>query len=472
MQEPSPLATQGGDDVSPTQVLSEVVVADSDEELVLAACAFDAVQQNQCYGREPSPSTPPECMPQAYEWFSPGEDYDLVPRSPGIEDYDLARMLDEPDIVPEPSSRCPQPMPGGDDVSPTQVEANLPSSSAAPQPSSKTAPSEMLPPKLQRCSRKRPSSAAEVMEQENRKKYMEAMSDVIDGPFMEGLMASGGKIPSEVYNALRLAFTKDWRAIHDKELKDAGCKTIALEARRAFAKECTWPKKALYLKQFIKEDSEKPERAWFVRSCKGVLDAITAKHLQGPSEKDSKEVKAHIVLFVYNHASFIIDQFKQDPKNLVSHEDLVTLVREHGPYQRLKEAFFKHSFKMAETYHAEMACSLEISPETYKDSGVVRVHLSLALGHKGTRLYFWKPFRPLAFGHVLPTYAPKCGPEAEVHAMKRVGFHKWWGQAAYYLQFPKVLMLDITGTQLPFKDYPVTQTCIMGYLQVRPFNDC
>ena len=127
---------------------------------------------------------------------------------------------------------------------------------------------------------------------------------------------------------------------------------------------------------------------------------------------------------------------------------------------------FQFCKEVAHKWQCEWAASLEVSPATYKEKGQVRLHLNLALGRRACALRFEYPYQELAFCRCFPQYHPSRDRASEAHSVKRNGFAKMWGQAAYYLQFPKILSVDSDGSKLPFKDYPVTQTAITGYLQV------
>ena len=333
-----------------------------------------------------------------------------------------------------------------------------------------------VPRVLRRASGKRPVTAEELAEQKARADFAKTMENTIAvGPFMEGLMSYGKKLPKEIYNAVRLRWCNTWKLKHPELLGlKAGVEIIAM-ARKSFAQECTWAQKVQIMKDIRSESLGCPEKQGFVRSLEAAIAVIEARTKKvDPEVEKGVRARGHVLLFVYNHDAFLIRELQQDAKNLLSMEDLVQLVRGHPPYLRMQEAFISFCFAKASELHCEMACSLEISPEKYASTGNVRVHLNLALGRKGDRLAFRAPYLNLAFARVLPVYAPKLGEVQEAAQLKRSGFSKMWGQAAYYLQFPKIGMLCNSGTKLPFRDYPVAQNAIMAYLQarVRNFHMC
>ena len=448
----------------------------SDED-VDAMLEMERQLDNQMYGDAydtdggVAPSTPTAQLslgpPQ--EWFSPSRRAQQVApvsiQYVDDEEFDYLAQLAQ---VQEPGETTPVSSPPESHAGPPRLSTGSSASSALPPAVAPAlaVPRELMPLTLRRARSKRPPTAQEQQEQKARNDFEKYMNDTIaTGPFSEGLMSFGHRLPNEVYNAVRVRYCLDWKKNHPELVSESGSIEAQKLARASFAKDCTLNKRLNILKQLVSEQSTQPERAGFVRTCEAVMAQMKVKTAD---EKHVSAIRARgqVLLFVYNHDNLIIHDLKQDATNLLAHDDIIALVQGHPPYQRLKEAFFDFANKQAKLLQCEMACSLEISPERYKADGTVRVHLNLALGHKQIRIQFTAPFFKLMFGRILPTYAPKTDSVHEAQMIKRAGFAKWWGQAAYYLQFPKEYMLDNTGTKLPFKDYPVSQTTIMAYLQV------
>ena len=400
-----------------------------------------------------SPSTPlGQVRGPPEEFFSPGGTAVQGPPPEYFANAEEVHYLES--LAPDPEAPAPSGV-----VTAPQIGGAASSSAASSRPS------QLAPVELHRARQKRKATEAELQEQKKRKEFEDLMANTIcTGPFVEGLMSFGGRIPDKVYNAMRVKFSCGWREKNKELVENTSGRELVAMIRNKFAKECTWPQKVSILKEIIQEKQQEEGSEAFVMSCKAVLEIIQAKHC-GKAPVALAEARAHVVLFVYNDAQYIINELKQEPGRQLDEPSLVSLVRSHPPYMRLKEAFWKFANGVKEKHHCEMAASCEVSPERYASDGTVRIHLSLCLGQKAARLHFRAPYQELAFGRTCPHYAPKCDATNEHHSLKRQGFAKWWGQAAYYLQFPKLFMLDNIGTKQPFKDYPVAQTTIMAYLQ-------
>ena len=110
--------------------------------------------------------------------------------------------------------------PDSEDPAPSAVVAapqigEAASSSAAPARASQLAPVE-----LHRARCKRKPTEIEVQEMRKKKEYEDLMANTINtGPFMEGLMSFGGRLPQKVYNLMRFKFSCAWRE-KNKELVD------------------------------------------------------------------------------------------------------------------------------------------------------------------------------------------------------------------------------------------------------------
>ena len=75
----------------------------------------------------------------------------------------------------------------------------------------------------------------------------------------------------------------------------------------------------------------------------------------------------------------------------------------------------------------------------------------------------------MSFGTVIPVYTPTVNVIREAVNLKRHGFQKVFGQAAYYAMMPKLFSVASAGSKQPFKDFPIAQTSITSYLQVLYF---
>ena len=351
----------------------------------------------------------------------------------------------------------------------------MPSSSGtAPAPSTAApaaAPSPTAPiagQALTRARGKRKYKEGEREEYEAHRKFGQTLHDVIaSGPFFEGLMSFGGRIPKDVYNALRAKFVKEFKARNEESLADLPGRELNVLVRKKFSESCGWKERRKMLQEIISTEESKPERESFVAQCKAVKECLEAKHL-GIKQVDPtrQQINALIVLVVYNDERFLVEDLKQDPAHLLSHDMLVDRLREFTPYKKLKESFFSFCKELGRKWKVEWAASLEVLSGTYKEKGEVRLQLNLAVGRKASALRFDYPYKELAFCKCLPEYHPARDRIAEVQAVKRNGFNKMWGQTAYNIQIPKFWSVDSDGSKLPFKDYPVSQTQITGYLQV------
>ena len=337
---------------------------------------------------------------------------------------------------------------------------------------------------LTRARLKRKYKDGEREEFEAKIRFEERMSDVIKtGPFLKGLNSAGGGMPTDVYNRLRAKFCQEFKVKNEERFKDLPGRELGAVARKEFSKSCSWAEKRRLLQEIILEEGSKPEGAVMVKQCKAVKDCIEERYLgmtvgKTYVSKSREQINSNIILVVYNDDRFVVNDFKQTPPDLMPNDMLVVRLQEFPPYLRLKERFFQFCKDLGEKWTSEWAASIEVSPQTYEKKGQVRLHLNLALGRKTAALRFEYPYAELAFCRCLPNYHPSRDRVTELLSVKRSGFNKMWGQTAYYLQFPKILLVDSDGSKLPFKDYPVTQTAITGYLQAglqllppRGFND-
>ena len=93
------------------------------------------------------------------------------------------------------------------------------------------------------------------------------------------------------------------------------------------------------------------------------------------------------------------------------------------------------------------------------------MHLSLVLGKRGAPIRFRQPWNEMDFDGV-HGFKQASSAWSECVNMKKFGFAKLYGQAAYYSQMPKFLEVDSAGSKTLCKDYPIQQTTIASYLQV------
>jgi len=435
--------------------------------------------------------TPPRSAPAAENWFSPQS----VGRRRRERNADeLQRTAEE-----EPSSSRPQPSSmeqatgyaqiGGGIGSatpytphnPLPVEAYaLPveepgSADATPANASPNDTPHALLRVLYRARSKRPSSQNEKALHAEQVEQREAFRDVIDvGPFSKGLMTFGGRLPNDVYNAMRSKFVTVWKAENAGAVQSLGAQEKYKLGRQEFAKQSSKP---AFRKRLLKEVLQSiPDDDTVDDACKLLRRNAEAclKVLEGtpkPGLDEMVKVKANVLVIVYNDPRYIMAKYNVAViKNCLPAEELVVALQAEPEVQRLLECFFEFVAQKATDLKCEWAASVEVSPKTYWTEGVCRLHLSVGLGRKDSPFRFTQPWKEMFFNRTHPTYKPGRDPFAEAQTMKKLGFAKCFGQAAYYHMMPKILKVASAGSKQPFTDFPITQTTITSYLQAFLFS--
>ena len=317
-----------------------------------------------------------------------------------------------------------------------------------------------------RFTKKRKASEEEAKNFDRLKAFQTNYEQVLEvGPLSEGLMTFGGRMPRDVYNELRKLWYDHFKSQNLQLWQDVPGLTFQAEARKSFASKCTPRQKAAFLKTIIAKPAVSDAEKLLRKNAEATLEVLEVK--SKPSKYESKDVKARVVLLTYNDAKFIFSKFNWvNDKDKLEEPDLIGQLKMEPEVMRLIEYFFKFSKERAEKHHYEWAASIEVSPSTYVEKGICRLHLSLVLGSAKTDIRFRSPWVDMSFGTVIPVYTPTVNVIREAINMKRHGFQKVFGQAAYYAMMPKLFSVASAGSKLPFKDFPIAQTSITSYLQV------
>ena len=314
---------------------------------------------------------------------------------------------------------------------------------------------------LHRSRQKRPSKKEESDEHARKAAFDAAQAEVISvGPFSEQLATFGHRMPAIVYNALRKKWCDVYKDEQQEMFEALGARKFRIVARKEFSKAAPHKRKKL-MEEIVADEESPPDLKGATEAVLQVWEARYAK----TDPEDHRRHKANVVMLVYNDDRFVMPRLQADGRNRLDDDELVQAVRKEAEFVRLKTYFFQFCEKQAKLFHSEWAASVEISPQTYQVHGQVRLHLTLCLGCQSAPLRFYTPWTEMAFRQTFPIYRPKGDEVWQSCMLKRQGFHKAFGQAAYYLQMPKVLSVAAAGSRTPFKDFPVSQTTITGYIQ-------
>ena len=272
-------------------------------------------------------------------------------------------------------------------------------------------------------------------------------------------------MPRDVYNELRKLFIQEYKVTNPQLFAQLGSKEFYAHARKHFAEKCTPRQKKMYLSLIGSREAKTDEEILLQKNAEACLAVLSAA-AERPACVESK-VKAHVCILVYNDDKFVYDRFKcENVKDCLEEDVLVETLSNDADVVRLCDYFFKFVQEKAEQSHYDWACSVEVSPNTYYEQGICRLHLTVCLGRPKDPIVFLSPWAQMKFDHVVPVYMPKCGPLQEAMMMKRKGYSRSLGEAVYYVVMPKVLKVASRSGKVPFKDFPIHQTTITSYLQV------
>lgn len=268
-------------------------------------------------------------------------------------------------------------------------------------------------------------------------------------------------MPRDVYNELRSQFLKEYRAKNQALFQTVGSVAFYTEARKLFAAKCTPVEKIKYLKAIIEKPCQTDEDALLKSNAEGCLAVLQVK----TGKLASNQVKSSVVILVYNSDKFVYMKYKCKIEECLEDHVLIQTLVSDAEVMRLCEYFFAFVARKAEEHHWDWSASVEVSPDTYRTKGVLRLHLSCALGCLKVPIRFSNPWSLMAFDGVPPTYSPSLTTHSQAAAMRRKGYAKCFGEACYYLTMPKILKVASKSSKEPFKDFAVCQTTITSYVQ-------
>ena len=168
---------------------------------------------------------------------------------------------------------------------------------------------------------------------------------------------------------------------------------------------------------------------------------------------------------MWNNAEWQLPELQlEENSELWAAESLSARAKEHPQARRLWARFLGFCEKTAQKLNADWTCSVEICLQTYEDTGVVKLHLSMVMSRE-EEFRFTNPWQLLEFEKRTAIYSPKITNDDSARLSMKKGRRSMFAQASYYLQFPKKGMVFQNGKKKPFIDYQVKPRWVTDYLQ-------
>ena len=339
------------------------------------------------------------------------------------------------------------------------------SSKAPPKPSAGALSGQhtFYPPKvaLRRASKKRKPEEAELREQQRRKRVCFNVQDAMrsDAPAVKACL-TGFKMPPWLYEALRVKYIDYYRIEHEDEANSMTGRQFRQCARGHFSK-CGNALRLKLLKKMLDEHDTVSEKWTDIK-----MSIAKIQHGNSPHTLDrDKKVKAQVAMFTSQSEDWFLDELALEegaepwePESLVARaKDLPKTIAVWGRYVEFVD-------EKAKELSAKWVASLEICTTTYVETGKVRFHLAVVLCRM-VPIRFSPPWDFLEFENAPAIYSPRVDETTTQKMAKKLGIHGVFGQAAYYLQMPKIGMVFNDGTMQPYKDYRVNARWVTEYLQ-------
>ena len=316
---------------------------------------------------------------------------------------------------------------------------------------------------LRRATRKRKPEDSELEEQQRRKRVCFNVQQAMqaDAPAVQACL-TGFKMPAWLYEALRLAYCDHYA----KEYPEKAASMSAVDFRKAARADFTWCGKTLRRKLLTKmlDDQDTLSEKW--TDIKMTIARIDIGKGSSMAYKDTR-VFAQVPMFTYNSQDWFLEELElEENKEAWAPESLVARAKELPKVKAVWERFTMFQDEKAQQLGAEWVASLELSLDTYEETGKVRFHLAVVLS-RAQQMRFTPPSDFLEFEGSHAVYKPKLNQEALGKMSKKIGFVGLFAQAAYYLQMPKKGMVLNDGTKQPYVDYKVNARWVTEYVQAR-----
>ena len=323
----------------------------------------------------------------------------------------------------------------------------------------------LSPPKvvLRRTSVKRPPTEQELAEYSRRHRISANIESAMkaDAPAVQACLTAF-KMPPWLFEALRRRYCKYYAEQHEVGAASMSYKDFRQEARAHFHKAGV-PLRIKLLKELLKEEDEGSEKWKAVSMAIGTYQSKNTKGTLGESR--CNRVDTHTALFTYNSDAWILgDLAVQEGAVRLDHETLQAHAKALPQVVDAWARFRAFAEQRSAELKAKWASSCELCLGTYKDTGLVRFHLTLSLS-RPQKMKFTTPWDCLAFEGVPAIFKPYMTEGEIAKISKKRGLNQMFAQVAYYLQFPKKGGLYSAGCQQPYKDYRVNARWVTEYLQ-------